>query len=65
MKELNFPEVECLLFCVTVNVMLRSLNDKAGRKVSLLIVRVIPVLSHPTEVHLKQKMGEIAYEITL
>lgn len=65
MKELNFSEVECLLLCVTVNVMLRSLSDKAERKVSLLIVLVILVLSHPTEAHLKQKMGEIACGITL
>lgn len=65
LKELNFSEVECLLLCVTVNVMLRSLSDKAGRKVSLLNVLVILVLSHPTEVHLKQKMGEIACGITL
>lgn len=65
MKELNFSEVECLLLCVTVNVMLRSLSDKAGRKVSLLIVLVILVLSHPTEVHLEQKKGEIACGIIL
>lgn len=58
LKELYFSEVECLLLSVTVNVMLRILNYKAGRKVSLLIVPVILVLSHPTEVLLKQKKGE-------
>lgn len=34
-------------------------SEKAGRRVPLLIVLVILVLSHPTQVNLKQKMGKI------
>lgn len=45
--------IECYCKCYAEE------SDKAGRKVPLLIVLVLLVLSHPTQVHLKQKMGEI------
>lgn len=65
LKVLNFSEVERILLYVTVTVMLRSLSDKARGNVSLLIVFIIVFVSHPTEVHPKQKMDEVACGITL